>query len=259
MEAVELFDGRTGRHVFISSGQVYLVRDGAGRPFREEEYDGPVVDEPSAGSSDYESWKYGVDKRAAEDVFAEAWTTRRFPVTTLRLPMVASERDHYGRIQGYLGRIEDGGPILVPDEEGLPLRHVYADDVARLVAGLATARAGIGRAFNISFGESMLLSQYLELLGQATGNQATVFRVPRSVLEREELLPDCSPFSGKWMSELDNARSLTELAGAGMAYTAPAVYLPRLVEDYRARWAGKGILSPGYVARGRELRFASSR
>jgi 2'-hydroxyisoflavone reductase len=33
-EAVEIFSGRTARHVFISSGQVYLVREGAPRPFR---------------------------------------------------------------------------------------------------------------------------------------------------------------------------------------------------------------------------------
>jgi nucleoside-diphosphate-sugar epimerase len=98
--AVELFSG-VGRYIFLSTGQVYLVRTGVERPFKEEDYAGPVMEQPpKSNTSDYENWLYGFDNRAAEDVFARAWADCKFPFTSLRLPMVNSERDYYDRIYG---------------------------------------------------------------------------------------------------------------------------------------------------------------
>src|ERR1051326_2811613 len=93
--AVEQFADRAGRYIFLSTGQVYLVRTGVKRPFKEEDYAGPVMEQPpKTNTSDYENWLYGFDKRAAEDVFGRAWTERKFPFTSLRLPIVNTERDH---------------------------------------------------------------------------------------------------------------------------------------------------------------------
>ena len=106
--AVAQLAGRTGHYLFISTGQVYLVRAGLARPFVEEDYNGGTpVPEPAPGTYDHGEWLYGVDKRAAEDVLARAWQDERFPVTTLRLPMVNSERDHFLRLYNYLLRIRD--------------------------------------------------------------------------------------------------------------------------------------------------------
>ena len=148
--------GRTGHYVFISTGQVYLVRDGLARPFVETDYDGGTpVPEPAPGTYDHEEWLYGVDKRAAEDLLARAWQEERFPVTTLRLPMVNSERDHFLRLYNYLLRIRDGGPILVPDAPQYPLRHVYGHDVVRAVLALLMRGPGQGQVFNISQDETV--------------------------------------------------------------------------------------------------------
>jgi len=255
-QAVEIFRGRVGRYVFISSGQVYLVREGLDRPFRETDYAGPVMPAPPAASADYSSWKYGADKRDAEEVFMAARADSDFPLTTLRLPMVASERDHYGRIQGYAARIMDGGPLLIPEGTGLPLRHVYVADVANLVTGLAESKAGIGSDYNISYGESMTLDRFIELLSSALGATPEIVRADRPALEARGLLPDCSPFSGRWMSELDNAKSLADLRLAGIVYTSPQKYLPRLVKDYRTRWKASGITPEGYAQRPDEISFA---
>lgn len=254
--AVELFAGRAGRYVFVSSGQVYLVREGATRPFREEDYPGPVIAPPPRESPDRESWLYGIDKRAAEDVFAVAWTARHFPITTLRLPMVASERDRRGRVQAYIARLLDRGPLLIPDEPGLPLRHVYVRDVADLVASLVSSDTGIGCAYNVSWGESMRLEEFITLLASLMSCPARIVRAPRADLEGSGLLPDCSPFSGRWMSELDATRSLHELSG--VAYSAPDGYLARLVSDYRQRWQPSGSLPAGYARRTAEVAFADA-
>jgi len=72
--AVNLFRDRVGRYIFISTGQVYLVRLGVQRPFKETDYPGPVMPEPAkTDESDHSNWLYGFDKRQAEDVFSQAW------------------------------------------------------------------------------------------------------------------------------------------------------------------------------------------
>lgn len=255
-QAIEIFRGRVGRYVFVSSGQVYLVREGLDRPFNETDYAGPVMTAPPIASPDHPSWKYGADKRDAEKAFIAARAESDFPLTTLRLPMVASERDHYGRIQGYAARIMDGGPLLIPEGAGLPLRHVYVEDVANLVTGLAESKAGIGSDYNISYGESMPLDRFIELLSSTLGASPEIVRADRAALEARGLLPDCSAFSGRWMSELDNTKSLAELRVAGIVYTSPEKYLPRLVKDFRTRWNARGITPEGYTQRPDEISFA---
>ena len=249
-QAVELFSGTTDRYVFVSSGQVYLVREGLSRPFREEDYDGPVMPEPSAGTSDHDGWKYGVEKRDSEDVFTAAAAASGFPVTILRLPMVASETDERGRIQCYIARLLDRAPILLPDEEGLPLRHVYAKDVARLAPTLVGRDLPPGRAFNVSWGDSMSLEQFVTLLARIIGIDPPIRKFARAELDNAGLLPYCSPFSGKWMSELDNSRSVNEL---GAKYTAPEEYLRALVEDYISRWERSGLVPTGLTQRQAEV------
>src|ERR1700731_361061 len=153
--AVEIFAGRVGRYIFLSTGQVYLVRVGVERPYKEEDYPGQVMAEPPKSEvSEHENWRYGFDKRAAEDMFARAWTERKFPFTTLRLPMVNSERDHYDRIYGYFLRIQDGGPVLIPEEDGAPVRHVYGEDVVQAIVRLTEREQDKGCAYNIGQDET---------------------------------------------------------------------------------------------------------
>src|SRR6478672_3107112 len=252
--AVELFKGRAGRYIFLSTGQVYLVRTGLKRPFKEEDYAGPVMEQPpKSNTSDYENWLYGFDKRAAEDVFARAWAERKFPFTSLRLPMVNSERDHYDRIYGYFLRIQDEGPILIPDEDGPPVRHVYGEDVVQAIVRLAESDKGKGCAYNIGQDETLSLVQFLELLAETMHCPLKIVRVPREELNRQGLLPHCSPFSGKWMSSLDNARSKAEL---GMQYTPVAAYVKKLVSYFQAV---RPHSVEGYAQRQREAEFAKLR
>jgi nucleoside-diphosphate-sugar epimerase len=252
--AVELFADRVGRYIFLSTGQVYLVRVGAERPYKEDDYAGPVMAEPPKSNvSEYENWRYGFDKRAAEDVFASAWTKDKFPFTSLRLPMVNSERDHYDRIYGYFLRIQDEGPILIPDEDTAPVRHVYGDDVVQAITRLAESEQGKGCAYNVGQDEALSLAEFMELLAATMHCQLKIIRVPREELDREGLLPHCSPFSGKWMSSLDNARSKAEL---GMQYTPVAAYLKKLVSYFQAV---RPHNVDGYAQRQREVEFAKSR
>jgi nucleoside-diphosphate-sugar epimerase len=230
---VRIFAERTAHYVFISTGQVYLVREGgAPRPAREDDYAGPIMAEPPTGSRDHANWTYGVEKRAAEDVLARAWADRQFPYTSLRLPMINSRRDHYGRLHGYLLRLRDGGPILVPDSPAQSLRHIFGDDVVRTVARVLESRSALGEALNLSQDETLSLEEFLALVAASLpgySGTAALVRRPLELLEREQLFPGCSPFSDTWMSALDNQRSKAMI---GVTYTSPAVYVPQLVRYY---------------------------
>jgi nucleoside-diphosphate-sugar epimerase len=249
---VSLLDGRVGRYVFLSSGQVYLVRGALPRPFVEEAYDGPVMPAPPAGTHDHEEWRYGAEKRDAEDALFKAWRERRFPFTTLRLPMVNSERDHYHRIEGYVARLRDGGPILLPAGPHLALRHVYGGDVVNAVMSVMGTETGKGRAYNVAQDETVPVEEFLALLAELAGCALRLHRVARSQLETMGLLPDCSPFSETWMSEPDNRRGKEEL---GLRYTPLREYLARLVGHYDLT---RPPPPDGYRRRDEELRLAAS-
>lgn len=245
----ELLDGSVGHYIFLSTGQVYLVRRDLRRPFAEDDYDGPIIDSPPQGSRDHEEWAYGGAKRQAEDVLRTAWETRRFPCTALRLPMVNSERDHFYRIYGYLLRLRDGGPILVPAGDQMHLRHVYGGDVVRAIATLIHTGLGKGRAYNLSQEEALPLEDFLALLASMAGHALRLARIDKALLESHRLLPDCSPFSDPWMSELDNRRSKDEL---GMRYTPLPVYLRKLIRHYESHPLPTPV---GYQQRGEEIRL----
>ena len=247
---VDLLDERVGHYLFLSTGQVYLVREESPRPFAESVFENLVLPAPPSGTRDHDEWLYGVNKSKAEEILIQAWQTRHFPFTTLRLPMVNSERDHFHRVYNYLLRIRDGGPILLPDGEHLRLRHVYVGDVIQAILRLIQTGIGKGCAYNISQDETLSIDAFLLLLAEIAGYTLQLKRVPRAALDQLQLLPACSPFSDPWMSELDNRRSKLEL---GMQYTPLPVYVRKLVEHYEA----SSIPVPeGYRRRSEEIELA---
>jgi nucleoside-diphosphate-sugar epimerase len=251
LTTIDVLKQRTGHYIFISTGQVYLIRKDLPRPFREEDYEGELITPPPPErQSDYRNWLYGFDKRAAEDHLFQAWRESSFPVTSLRAPMINGERDHYGRILGYVRRLEDGGPILAPEGAGLPLRHVYCPDVAQTVVDLIESGRGKGRAFNLSQDETISLDEFLAMLAEMVSAKLRIIRIPRARLEELKLLPSCSPFSDPWMSELDNRRSKQEL---GVAYTPLPKHLKSIVTHYKKN---RELIPDGYKTRDLECQLS---
>lgn len=227
---VNLLRGHVGHYIFVSTGQVYLVREGLARPFAESDYEGLLMPAPKPNTYGYEEWSYGHHKRQAEDTLALAWQEHQFPYTSVRIPMVNSERDPMNRLYGYVLRIKDGGPILVPETPNYALRHVYAGDVVRALITLLQSGQGKGRAYNVSQDETVSLEEMLRIVGEIMGADVpALVEVKRSILEADGFLPDCSPFSDRWMSELSNDLGKQEL---GLTYTPLRTYLARIIQHY---------------------------
>jgi nucleoside-diphosphate-sugar epimerase len=226
----ELLRGQVGHYLFLSTGQVYLVREGLQRPFKESDYEGALIPPPEPLSYDYEEWMYGIEKRHAEDAMRAAYREHGFPYTSLRLPMVNGQRDTMYRLYNYILRIKDGGPILAPSTPNHPLRHIYAYDVIEAIMQcILLGEKTKGRAFNISQEETLSLEAFLEIVGDALRIKPHIVRTDRDLLEANGFLPDCSPFSERWMSELDNTLSKQEL---GVRYTPAEIYLKEIVAYY---------------------------
>ncbi|MXX83813.1 MAG: NAD-dependent epimerase/dehydratase family protein [Chloroflexi bacterium] len=248
--AIELFQDNIERYIAISSGQVYLVREGLERPFEEDDYAGRLMPEPKSNSYAWEEWRYGMQKREVEDRLAAAWQRERFPHTTLRLPMVNSVRDPYSRLLNYYLRLRDDGAILVPHSPDYVLNHVYAPDVVEGIMRLIESEAGKGSAYNIAQDEHISHADFLALLAKIMGVQAHTVSAKRSDLVANGFLPDCCAFSERWMSALDNSRGKSEL---GIRYTPLRNYLLELV----ARFDAQALTPPlTYRRRHAELQFA---
>jgi len=226
---LDLLAGDVEQYIMISSGQVYLVREGIEAPYKESDYAGRTQPMPKEITFAHEEWKYGMGKRGAENVFINAWEQSQFPYTSLRLPMVNSERDQFNRLYNYIIRIQSGGPIIAPHKPNPPLCHVYALDVVEALFRLIESGKGKGKSYNIAQDEAVSLDEFVAILAQIMDTQSQVVRFDYKDLQANGFLPDCSPFSERWMSYLDNSLSKQEL---GMTYTPLVDYLEVLVKYY---------------------------
>jgi nucleoside-diphosphate-sugar epimerase len=231
-EAAETLKGRSGHYVMVSTGQVYLVRAPRPSPAREADYDGPLMAAPTS-AKEKEERDYGMGKRAAEDILVRAWESSRFPSTRLRLPMVNGERDYHRRLEGYLWRLVDGGPLVLPDGGERPTRHVYGTAVARAIAGLLGRRDTFGEAYNLAQDETPSVREILAIAGELLGATPRFVPVPARAIEAAGLdVVAVSPFSGSWMSFLDPARAKAEL---GFRHEPLREYLGRIVAAFIAQ------------------------
>ena len=223
----EILEGRTGKYVFWSTGQVYLVRTGIRPPYKEEEFDGPVMPRPAPGAKyDLDNWLYGIDKRDAEMALRQGLAVNGFPYVSLRMPMINSARDHYRRLDVYVDRILRGEPVLIPEDQGeLRLRHVFGGDVIDATLRSLSDAIAAGTCVNIAQDETLTIEQMLALVAHSLGAGVAFRTVPQSEL-------GAAPWSGRWMSVLDNARARQ----LGFRFRGPAEYLPPLVEAARRRW-----------------------
>jgi nucleoside-diphosphate-sugar epimerase len=230
-EAAESLKDRVGHYVMISTGQVYLVREPRPSPARETDYEGGLMAAPASGKEE-EEWSYGMGKRAAEDILVRAWASSRFPSTRLRLPMVNGERDYHRRLEGYLWRLLDGGPLILPDGGDRPMRHVYGAAVARAITSLLGSGRTFGEAYNLAQDETPTARELLTIAAELLGARPRFVPVPARDIEAAGLdVVAVSPFSGRWMSFLDPSRAKAEL---GFRHEPLREYLGRIVAAFVA-------------------------
>ena len=221
------------------------MREGCPRPAREDDYAGPVMAAPPT-AADEEDWAYGVGKRAAEDALAAA----AVPSTRVRIPMVNGERDPKRRLESYLWRMLDGGPLLVPDADAIA-RHVYRGAVVDALARMVDAPPP-GAVYNLAQAEEPTVRELLERLGAQVGVRPRIVDVPAADIAAAGLaVRAVSPLSTTWMSHVDPGLAVAEL---GFAHPPLDAYLGAIVAELVTGWRAEP--PAGYAQRAREVALA---
>lgn len=241
-----------GRYLMISTGQVYLVTEGAESPFREPDAEGPVMAEPEAGGEDHAQWSYGVGKRRAERALFALRATHGLRAAALRLPILQGEGDGTLRLWAWIERLLDGGPVLLPEGGERPIRHLAADDLAAAIVRLARGEAPRHEAYNLAQSDVVTLRAFLERVGAAAGVKPKFVDVSWPEIRAAGIDADALPYAGRWSSVLDPARAAGEW---GLVGAPTDEYLPRVVRwhlEHRPEHSHRG-----YAQRPRELELAA--
>ncbi len=163
---LELFRGRVGQFIYISSASAYQ-KPPAVLPITEE----TPLDNPF--------WDYSRDKIACEAALMEAYSQEGFPVTIVR-PSHTYDRTllpfHGGYT--YLDRMLKGKPILIHGDGTSLWTLTHHRDFARAFLGLFGESRAIGEAYHITSDEWLTWNEIARLLGEAAGVEPTVVHVP---------------------------------------------------------------------------------
>ena len=232
---LEVFEGQ--RYDFVSTG---VYPDLHGRPAREQDF------QPLTGAVPEQPLEYREGKRWCETVLArtadQAWAV-------IRPPAIFGAEDHTLRIAAYLQRLEDGGPLLVPEETyARPTGLAWVRDVGYACALACDLRRDAAGPYNVSF-DGASLRDLLEVAGRAMNRPLAVVQLPFATLPA-----GASPYGP------DPARS----AGYDLSRIRAALgFEPSSLEDALAEtlawYQARRPSHAGYAGRAHELEMAARR
>jgi len=242
---LDSFEGE--RYVFVSSGIVYP--DLHGRPAREDDFvplQGPAPREPWPPPTTMTTQQYREGKSWCETLLSRSPEVRW---VAIRPPAVFGAEDRTLRIAAYLQRLEDGGPLLVPDETyGRAAGLAWVRDVGYACALACDLRRHATGPYNVSF-EGVTLRDLLAAAARAMNRPLAVVRVPYADL------PDgASPYgpAPSRSAGYDLTRIRHDL---GFEPSALEDALAETLAWYLARRPSH----PGYAGRAKELEMAARR
>jgi nucleoside-diphosphate-sugar epimerase len=168
--SIDLFRGRTGQYVFISSASAYQTP-----PARI-----PVVESTPLRNP---HWRYSRDKIACEDLLVRAYREDGFPATIVR-PSHTYDRTLVPLDGGWtaMARMRQGKEVVVHgDGTSLWTLTHHLDFAAGFVPLLGHARA-VGDVFHITSDDVLTWNQIVETLAAAAGVPPRIVHVPSDAI-----------------------------------------------------------------------------
>ncbi len=162
---VDLFAGRTGQYVFISSASAYQTP-----PERL-----PVVESTPLRNP---FWQYSRDKIACEDLLVTAYRDSGFPMTVVR-PSHTYDQTLVPLDGGWtpLARMRAGKPVVVHGDGTSLWTLTHSRDFARAFVPLLGHPRTLGEAFHITSDDVLTWNQIAEALGAAVGAAPDIVHV----------------------------------------------------------------------------------
>src|SRR3954464_6091528 len=167
---LDLFRGRTGQYVFISSASAYQTP-----PARV-----PVVESTPLSNP---FWQYSRDKIACEDLLVEAYRADGFPAAIVR-PSHTYDRTSVPFDGGWtvLDRMRRGKEIVVHGDGTSLWTLTHHTDFARGFVGLLANPRTIGDAFHITSDDVLTWNQIAQALADAAGVRPRIVHVPSEAI-----------------------------------------------------------------------------
>ena len=167
---IELFSGRTGQYVFISSASAYQT---------------PPARVPVTESTPLRNpfWAYSRGKIACEDLLVAAYREQGFPATIVRpshtYDQTAVPFDGRWTV---LGRMLAGKPVIVHGDGTSLWTLTHNEDFARAFVPLLAHTRTLGDAIQITSDDVLTWNQIAEALAAALGVSAQVVHVPSDAI-----------------------------------------------------------------------------
>jgi nucleoside-diphosphate-sugar epimerase len=167
---IDLFRGRTGQYVFISSASAYQTP-----PSR------MPVTESTPLRNPY--WQYSRDKIACEDLLVAAYREEGFPATIIR-PSHTYDATLVPFDGGWtvLGRMLAGKPVIVHGDGTSLWTLTHHDDFARAFVPLLGHPRTLGEAIHITSDDVLTWNQIAWSLAAALGVTARLVHVPSDAI-----------------------------------------------------------------------------
>jgi len=167
---LDLFRGRTGQYVFISSASAYQTPP-ASLPVTES----TVLDNPF--------WLYSRNKIACEEMLVRAYRDEKFPATIVR-PSHTYDKTLLPFDGGYtvVDRMRKGKKVIVPGDGTSLWTLTHHKDFAKAFVGLLGQPAAIGDVFHITSDEWLSWNQIFEIVARAAGTEAKMAHIPSELI-----------------------------------------------------------------------------
>lgn len=171
---IDLFTGRTGQYVFISSASAYQTP-----PARL-----PIVESTPLRNP---RWEYSRNKIACENLLVEAYRDNGFPATIVR-PSHTYDRTAIPLTGGWtdLDRMRRGAPVVVHGDGTSLWALTHHVDFAKAFVGLLGQPAAVGDSFHITSDESLTWNQIYTAMGTALGVEAKLVHVASDTIVAAE-------------------------------------------------------------------------
>lgn len=192
---IDLFRGRTGQFVFISSASAYQTPPESLPVTEETPLDNPY-------------WQYSRDKIACEKRLVRAFNEEDLPVTIVR-PSHTYDRSRLPLKGQYtsIHRMRAGKKVVVHGDGSSLWTLTHNSDFARGFVPLLGNEKAVGEAFHITSDKVLTWNQIYQLAADAADTKVDIVHVPSDIIAKYDLEWGCDLLGDKMHSMVfDNSK-----------------------------------------------------
>ena len=207
---IELFSGRTGQYVFISSASAYQ------KPVAHYR-----IDEGTPLANPF--WEYSRKKIACEDRLMREYRDNGFPITIVRPSHTYSPSRLPTAIGGgpnVIARLRAGKKLIVHGDGESLWVMTHNTDFAKAFNGLFAHPKAIGHAYQITSDEVLTWNQIYAILGTAAGAEPQLVHIPSDFINHHDPATGAGLLGDKACSVVFDNSKIKELV-PGYTATVP--------------------------------------